>query len=316
MTLLSCHLTKIELGLKHDEKNAIIPVGAFSMHMVQAKSILSPKNGMNIYRGCTHGCIYCDSRSECYGMKHPFENVEVKANAPELLAKALSSKRSRCMIGTGSMSDPYIPIEEELKLTRRCLKIIAEQGFGLSIQTKSDLILRDMDLLRQINEKSKCVVQMTLTTADDELCKIVEPGVCTTRRRFEVLKKMHENGIPTIVWLSPILPWINDSQSNVNGILSLCARAQVRGVICFGMGLALRNGNREYFYEKLDENFKGLSQRYRSAFGSSYECSSPNQERLMNIFYDTCRIYSITSDLEANFRFLSEFPDPQLSLLF
>ena len=147
------------------------------MHFVDAKGILSAQNGINLYRGCTHGCIYCDSRSRCYQINHAFEDIEVKQNAPQLLEKALRSKRKKCMIGTGSMCDPYMHCEEQLGLTRRCLEIIDRYGFGLAIQTKSDRILRDLDLLKSINEKSKCVVQMTLTTYDEELCKILEPNV-------------------------------------------------------------------------------------------------------------------------------------------
>ncbi|MBQ1849249.1 MAG: radical SAM protein, partial [Lachnospiraceae bacterium] len=212
------------------------------MHFVDAKGILTGSggsNGMNIYRGCTHGCIYCDSRSKCYQFTHPFEDIEVKQNAPELLDAALKSKRKKCMIGTGSMSDPYMHCEEELQLTRRCLEIILKHGFGLAIQTKSDRILRDIDLLSEINQSAKCVVQMTLTTYDDDLCKILEPNVCNTKRRIEVLEEMQKRGIPTIVWLTPILPFINDTEENVTAILNECVRVGVKGVIDFGMGLTL-----------------------------------------------------------------------------
>ena len=161
------------------------------MHYVKAKGLLSNNNGMNIYRGCEHGCIYCDSRSRCYNMNHAFEDIEVKINAPELLEQALKHKRKRCMIGTGSMSDPYMPLEKELKLTRKCLEIIDKYNFGFTLITKSDLVLRDLDLLKKINEKTKCVVQMTITTFDDELCRIIEPNVCVTSRRIEVLKILH-----------------------------------------------------------------------------------------------------------------------------
>lgn len=153
------------------------------MHLVKVKSILSPKNGMNLYRGCTHGCIYCDSRSKCYGMDHEFTNVAVKENSIELLKEALRKKRKSCMIGTGSMSDPYMSLEKELKYTRRALEVIDNLGFGVTLITKSDLVLRDIDLLSSINRKSKAVVQMTLTTADDELCKIIEPNVCPTSKK-------------------------------------------------------------------------------------------------------------------------------------
>lgn len=156
------------------------------MHFVQAKSILSSHNGMNVYRGCTHGCIYCDSRSLCYHTPVPFEDIEVKENAVQLLESKLKSKRKKCMIGTGAMCDPYMHCENELKLTRKCLEVIEQNGFGLAIQTKSSLILRDFDLIESINKKSKAVIQITLTTADDNLCKIIEPSVCPTSGRVKV----------------------------------------------------------------------------------------------------------------------------------
>ena len=217
------------------------------MHEVIAKSILSPQNGMNLYRGCLHGCIYCDARSTCYQMDHTFEDIAVKMNAPKLLEDVLRRKRKRCMIGTGAMSDPYLPIEKDLKLTRKCLELIDEYEFGLAIQTKSDLILRDLDLLKSINRKTKCVVQITMTTYDEELCKILEPGVCTTKRRFEILKIMRDEGIPTICWMTPILPFINDTEDNIRGLLDYCKEAKVYGILLFDIGVTLREGDREYF---------------------------------------------------------------------
>ena len=222
------------------------------------KTILSSKNNMNIYRGCTHGCIYCDSRSEIYGMTYTFETIEVKTNAVELLDEALSKKRKKCMITTGAMTDPYIPLEKELEQTRRCLEVIEKYGFGIAILTKSDLILRDIDILKRIHKKAKCVVQMTLTTYDEELCKILEPNVCSTKRRFEVLMEMHKAGIPTVVWMTPILPFIYDNEENISGILDYCKQAKVTGLLTFGIGMTLRSGNREYFFKKLEEHFPEL----------------------------------------------------------
>lgn len=288
------------------------------MHFVDAKGILSAHNGMNLYRGCTHGCIYCDSRSECYQMKHDFEDIEVKRNAPELLERALRSKRKKCMIGTGAMCDPYMHCEEELRLTRRCLELINEYGFGVTVQTKSDRILRDLDLLTSINRKAKCVVQMTLTTYDEDLCRIVEPKVCTTKRRYEVLQIMKENGIPTVVWLSPILPYINDTRENIRGILEYCREANVYGIICFGMGVTLRKGDREYFYAALDRQFPGLREKYHRRFGYDYEIPSERSGELMKCFRDFCRENHIVSDVEEVFAYLREFPEhkgyEQLSL--
>ncbi|OCA98321.1 SPL family radical SAM protein [Clostridium beijerinckii] len=279
------------------------------MHDVVAKGILSSSNGMNIYRGCTHGCIYCDARSHCYGMDHIFEDIEVKANVLQLLEDALKKKRRKCMIGTGAMSDPYIHLEENLQNTRKCLEIIDKYGFGLAIQTKSNRILRDLELLRSINKKAKCVVQMTLTTYDEELCKIIEPNVSTTKERFEVLKIMRDNKIPTVVWLSPILPYINDTEENIRGVLDYCIEAKVKGIIVFGIGLTLRNGNREYYYKKLDKNFKGLKEKYIREYGNSYEVLSKNHEKLMKIIKDTCQQNNIIFGVKEVFNYMKAFEE-------
>ena len=278
------------------------------MHFVSAKGILSAKNGMNIYRGCTHGCIYCDSRSRCYQIMHDFEDVEVKQNAPELLEDALSRRRSRCMIGTGAMCDPYMHCEERLRLTRRCLEIIDSRGFGLAIQTKSDRILRDLDLLAGINERAKCVVQLTLTTYDERLCEIIEPNVCTTYRRYEVLKLLRERGIPTVVWISPILPFINDSEDNLRGLLEYCFDAGVAGIICFGVGMTLREGNREYYYAALDRHFPGLKRRYIEKYGQEYELMSDNNDRLMSLLHSECERRGVMSDIRQIFGYMRELP--------
>ena len=264
---------------------------------------------MNIYRGCTHGCIYCDSRSLCYQFTHKFEDIEVKKNAPELLEQALKSKRSKCMIGTGSMSDPYMHCETELRLTRKCLEVILKYGFGVAIQTKSDRILRDIDLLDEINRSAKCVVQMTLTTYDDELCGILEPNVCNTKRRIEVLERMRERGIPTVVWLTPILPFINDTEENITAILNECARVGVRGVIDFGMGLTLREGDREYYYAALDRHFPGMKERYIKRYGNSYMLPSPNAERLEGLFRSICERNGMMASPEECFAFMQELPE-------
>ncbi|MCI9142622.1 MAG: radical SAM protein [Lachnospiraceae bacterium] len=279
------------------------------MHFVEAKGILSAQNGMNLYRGCTHGCIYCDSRSKCYQFTHDFEDIEVKQNAPELLEKALRSKRKKCMIGTGAMCDPYMHCEENLQLTRRCLEIIDRYGFGVAIQTKSNRILRDLPLLKSINEKAKCVVQMTLTTFDEELCRILEPNVCTTGERVKALQIFHDNGIPTVVWLSPILPFINDTRENVEGILNYCIQTGVRGIICFGMGMTLREGDREYFYAALDRHFPGMKERYHRRYGYAYEVPSDRNRELMKLFYEKCRENNIICEVDKCFEYLQEFPE-------
>lgn len=278
------------------------------MHTVTAKSLLSAQNGMNIYRGCTHGCIYCDARSTCYQMSHAFEDVEVKINAPELLKNALSRKRSRCMIGTGAMSDPYQHCEKDLRLTRRCLEIIEKLGFGLAIQTKSDMILRDLDLLKSINKKAKCVVEMTLTTFDDKLCRILEPAVCVTSRRVEVLNIMRDEGIPTVVWLTPFLPFINGTVENARGLMNYCIQAHTHGIILFGAGLTLRDGDRQYYYKKLDEHFPGLTHKYISTFGDSYELPCAQSGEIIRYVKNSCREHNMIMDNEV-FKYMRAFYD-------
>ena len=287
------------------------------MHFVNAKTILSASNGMNVYRGCLHGCIYCDSRSLCYQFTHPFEDIEVKQNAPELLKEALKKKRRKCMIGTGSMCDPYIPPEKELLLTRRCLETIAEYDFGATILTKSDLVLRDLDLLTHINKTQKAVVQMTLTTADDQLCQILEPHVCLTSRRFEVLCQMRDAGIPTVIWITPLLPYINDTKENLDNLLDLCLKVKVKGVVFFGMGMTLRSGSREYYYQALDRHFPGLCRKYEEEFGEQYEIARRSQRYLNDYFHSFCEKNGILHKPEDCFRYLQEIPEPfeQLSLI-
>ena len=283
------------------------------MHFVQAKSLLSSKNGMNLYRGCTHGCIYCDSRSNIYNMNHEFEDIEVKQNSLELLKKALKSKKEKCMIGTGSMTDPYVPLESKLEFVRNSLKLIYRYGFGFTCITKSDLILRDLDLLKKINERAKTVVQITLTTADEDLCRKIEPNVCTTKRRVEVLKKLNEANIPTVVWLTPFLPYINDSEENINELLDYCIETNVRGIICFNIGLTLRDGNRQYFYKKLDESFPGLKNRYIEKYGSNYVLESENNRQLMDLFYKRTAENNILNKPDDVFSYLRDFPNKDKS---
>lgn len=288
------------------------------MHYVKVKGILSPSGGMNLYRGCSHGCIYCDSRSKCYQMSHAFEDIEIKENALELLEGTLRRKRKPCMIGTGAMSDPYIPLETRLEYTRKALLLIEKYGFGVALQTKSSSVLRDLDILKRINEKTKAVIQMTLTTADETLCKVIEPNVSTTKERFEALKILRDNHIPTVVWLCPILPYINDNEDNIRRLLEMCVEAKVRGIICFGMGLTLREGNREYFYAQLDKFFPGLKARYIREFGNQYAVTSPRNAALMRLFHSVCETSGMMHDNDQIFAYLHQFEEKnapqQLSL--
>ena len=284
------------------------------MHFVKAKGILSPDNGINLYRGCLHGCIYCDSRSLCYQMAHAFEDIEVKENALELLEQALKQKRKRCMIGTGAMTDPYLPIEEKLRMTRGALELIDKYGFGATVLTKSTLVLRDLDLLARINRHTKAVVQMTLTTLDDELCRLIEPKVSVTSQRLQALKSFRDAGVPTVVWLCPILPFLNDTPENIALILASCADAGVKGVLCFNMGLTLREGNREYFYAQLDRLFPGLKERYIRTYGNQYVINSPRNEELMRLFHETCEKARMLHHVEEIFPYLHTFEEAQPAL--
>lgn len=284
------------------------------MHFVRAKGILSAKNGLNLYRGCLHGCIYCDSRSKCYHMTHDFEDIEVKENAVELLEQALRWKRRKCMLGMGAMTDPYMPLEEEIGNVRKTLLLAYKYGFGITLQTKSARVLRDIELLQAINEKSKCVIQMTLTTYDEELCRKIEPNVSSTRERLAALRLLQAAGIPTVVWLTPILPFINDTPENIRCILNECAAAGVWGVICFDMGLTLREGNREYFYQQLDKLFPGLKAKYVKTYGLRYQVNSPQNEPLMRLFHETCTQKGLVHNNERIFTYLNTYEDKRQSV--
>lgn len=246
-------------------------------------------------------------------MNHDFEDIEVKRNAPELLEQKLSSKRKKCMIGTGAMCDPYMHCEAELGLMRRCLEIIKRRGFGIAVQTKSDLILRDISIIEEINAKSKAVVQMTLTTADKNLCRVIEPAVCTTDGRAKVLAECRKRKIPTVVWLSPFLPFINDTEQNIRSLLEICVQEKVCGIICFKIGLTLREGNREYFYSKLDQHFPGLKEKYIRTYGNAYEVTSPDNDRLLQIIRTECEKNGIEWRLEKVFEYLNTFPEEKQS---
>ena len=244
-------------------------------------------------------------------MEHEFEDIEVKENAIELLEIALKRKRKKCMLGTGSMTDPYIPAEMKIGNLRKALSLIHEYGFGFTVITKSNRILRDLDLLQKIHAKAKCVVQITLTTYNETLCKKLEPNVSTTAERFNVLLRLRDAGIPTVVWLCPILPFINDTEENLAGILDYCTEARVRGIICFDMGMTLRNGNRQYFYSQLDRHFPGMKERYARTYGTQYILSSPNSKYLMEIFNRHCAQHGIMHDPRQIFQYLSTLENNQ-----
>lgn len=242
-------------------------------------------------------------------MEHDFEDIEIKENAIGLLENALKRKRKRCMLGTGSMTDPYIPLESKIGNVRKALALADQYGFGFTLIMKSDRVLRDLDLLKAINDKTKCVVQMTLTTYDEDLCKKIEPNVCTTKDRVAALKKLHEAGIPTVVWLCPILPFINDTEGNIRGIIGYCIEAKVYGIICFGMGLTLREGSRDYFYNQLDKLFPHMKEKYLHTYGMQYQLDSPRNTELMKFFHQMCEDNGIVHDNSELFGYLNRFEE-------
>jgi radical SAM domain protein len=246
-------------------------------------------------------------------MSHNFGDVEIKENAISLLEEVLKRKRKKCMIGLGSMSDPYIPQELKLNYTRKALELISEYNFGATLITKSANVLRDADLFCDINSKAKCVIQMTLTTYDEQLCKMIEPNVSTAKERFDALKILHDKKIPTVVWLTPILPFINDTEENIVGILNYCKEANVVGIICFGIGLTLRDGNREYFYEQLDKKFPHLKERYMKEYGNSYVIESKNNNKLMKLFHEFCAHNKIMHNNAAIFNYLKLYEQKESS---
>ena len=218
------------------------------------------------------------------------------------------------MIGTGSMSDPYMPLERQLRMTRGALELIEKYGFGATLITKSDGVLRDLELLQRINAQAKAVVQMTLTTWDPKLCRILEPGVCDTQSRVEALKALREAGIPTVVWLCPILPFLNDTPENIRSILDACQDAGVKGIINFGMGLTLREGNREYFYAQLDKHFPGLKAQYIRSYGNAYSLPSPRHRELERLFHSTCQNYGTWHNNDQIFQYLQQLEEKEEQL--
>ncbi len=242
---------------------------------------------MNIYRGCSHGCIYCDSRSDCY--RNPnFDTVKVKENALKVIRNDLQSKQTRGIIGTGAMSDPYNPVEKHLQLTRQALAFVNEFRFGLAIDTKSPLITRDLDLLQKVESHSAVIVKMTVTTADDDLCRKLEPYVAPTSERFAAIKTLSDGGIFCGILMMPILPFINDSEENITEILCQ-AKASGAKFVYPALGMTLRAGNREYYYEKLDQLFPGVKQQYIQMYGDRYNCPSSRAKELWPIFSETCK---------------------------
>lgn len=275
------------------------------MKKIPAKTILSSYKehgwfnsnyNMNLYKGCVHGCIYCDSRSNCYNIEN-FDEVVLKENALEILEKELRAKKKKGIIMTGAMSDPYNPFEKDEKVTREALKIIDKYMYGVSIITKSDLVTRDIDILSKIATHLSVTVNITITTANDEITKKIEPFAPSSKRRFEAIKKLSGKDINVGVLLTPTLPFINDTKENITSIIKEAKECGANWVYTFpNFAVSLRENQRDYFYEKLDEYFPGIKKRYIKEFGNTYWCSSPNQEILWKAFKDECNKNDIMYD--------------------
>ena len=262
------------------------------MQHIQTKTILSKLRtedklfglsyNMNLYRGCQHACIYCDTRSECYGINN-ISKISIKTNALELLSKELRAKRkNRGTIGTGSMNDPYMPVEREQQLTRRALQIIAAEKYPVHVITKSNLVVRDTDILQEI-ARIYSAVSFTITTHDDDLAMRIEPAAPKSSERFNAMGHMAKHGIYTGVTLMPLLPFINDTKENIENIMKMAKDAGASYIIPM-FGLTLRKGSRDYFYQALDKQFPGMKRQYQSTFGERYICNSPNYRLLSNTF--------------------------------
>lgn len=282
---------------------------------IQAKTILSrvPKDSffglsysMNLYRGCQHGCIYCDSRSKCYEMDE-LSKIYAKENAIQLLEKELKAKRTRGVIGFGSMNDPYMPVEAKFELTRRALEVIAEQHFPIHIMTKSSGVLRDLDLLGKLKDPY-CAVTLTITTTDDALAAKLEPGAPSPTERFEAIAKLRKAGIYTGIAMMPILPFINDTHRNVIDMVDKAKQADARYILPY-FGVTLREGSREYLYAKFDRYFPGMKEKYIQTFGNTYGCNSPKANALYGLFYERCKLHRIASKMD----FYTPEPDRQLT---
>lgn len=293
------------------------------MNFIPAKTIISGyaennmwfgcNYNMNIYKGCCHGCIYCDSRSDCYGVEN-FDEVRAKENALALIERELKSKRKKGVIGTGAMSDPYNPLEKEHRLTRGALELINKHGFGVAIATKSDLILRDIDILQEISKHSPVLVKITITTSDDELCQKIEPHVTPSSKRFEAIRELSEAGISTCVLLMPVLPFIEDSEENIRETIELAHKSGAR-FIYPAFGVTLRQNQREWFFAKLDALFPSVKEKYIEHFGNAYECRSPNSKELWNIFQNECNKSEIKYKMSDIINAYKEgYGDGQLSL--
>ena len=270
------------------------------MEFIPAKTMLSYAKGehwfgidynMNIYKGCSHGCIYCDSRSSCYGIED-FDEIKAKKDAILILHNELRRKVKTGVVGTGAMSDPYNPLEKQYGLTRSALELINQYGFGVAIATKSPLIMRDIDILKEINKHSPVIVKITVTAYEDELCKIIEPRVAPSSERFKAIKALTDAGIFTGILMMPVLPFIGDNEDNIRGIVREAAKMGVR-FIYPAIGMTLRENQREWYFTQLDKYFPGTKEKYIQQYGNQYECRSIHLKELRQVLIKECEKYGI-----------------------
>jgi len=261
-------------------------------HVKQPDTYFGLKYNMNLYRGCQHQCIYCDSRSECYRLGD-FTQIHVKVNAIELLADALPRKRMRGTIGFGSMNDTYMPVEKKYRMTRQALEVIADNNFPIHIITKSDLVTRDIEIIKEISNVF-AAISFTITTADDALSRVVEPGAPPSSARFAAMKAIADAGINTGITMMPILPFIEDTEENITSLVEMAHEAGASYILP-AFGMTLRTGSRDYYYDKLDILFPDLKQKYISQFGGRYECSSPHWRKLDDVFQKMVYKYKIAT---------------------
>lgn len=276
------------------------------MEYIKAKTILTKAKygsdwygidyNMNLYKGCPHRCIYCDSRSSCYYIDD-FDVPRGKENALGILERELSGKREKGVIGIGAMSDTYNPCETKYEETRGALKLILKYGFGVSIDTKSDLILRDIDLLKEINSKNSVIVKFTITTPDDELCSLIEPNVTVSSKRFQAIKTLNENGIFTGIMMNPVLPFITDNEDDIKRLVKLASESGAKFIHTY-MGVTLRNNQRDYYFAELDKKFPGLKEKYIRYYGERYNCVVPNYRELYKVFVRECDKYGILYNMK------------------
>ncbi|MDF2820469.1 MAG: radical protein [Clostridiales bacterium] len=293
------------------------------MKLIPAKSLVSNyfdghewfgnNYNMNIYKGCCHGCIYCDSRSECYRVEN-FDEVRAKENALATIERDLKAKRKKGVVGTGAMSDPYNPFEKEYQLTRGALELVAKYNFGISIATKSDLIIRDIDILKEIQKYAPVITKITITSADDKLGKQIEPNVSLSSKRFAAINELSKNGIFAGILLMPVLPFLEDNEENISNIIKL-AHENGAKFIYPAIGVTLRLNQRDWFYQKLDDNFPGIKQKYIKQYGNSYECRSPRAKELMQLLQNECDKFGIVYKMKDIINgYKKGYEDKQLSL--